>query len=366
MALTGRIVLGRANDCDLRLQDEATSRHHASVELSGEKVMLRDLGSANGTWVGGVRVSEVQLVDGGRFKIGSSEFVVKVSSAKPVSPDTATPVALQAVFAGKPGDTQAGPLAPAARPNPMVRLLGGSPPVAAALDLAAKAAPYPSAILICGPYGSGKELIARLIHEQSPRSQQPFVMVNCSALSEARQERELFGYPGATQNKIGYFKLANGGTLFLEEAGALTMNVQEKVSRTIEAGEIMPLGNLKPVRVDVRIIVSASRDPQPDVEAGVFHRELYRRLSVTHIDLPSLAERPADVRPLVQYYLARKTTDVGRPSRIITEQALDALERYSWPGNIRELCAAIERALAESPGAKLDLDAFPPEIAKRA
>ena len=256
----------------------------------------------------------------------------------------------------------------AGRLNASNQLIGRAPKFIACIDVAMRAAPHATPVLINGPTGSGKELLARLIHDESPRASKPFVAVNCAALPEGLQESELFGhergaFTGATAAREGYFKLAHGGTLFLDEVGDLAPSSQVKLLRAVESGEFFPVGSSKPVRVDARIVAATNRPLDADAKSGRFREDLYHRLNVIRIELPSLSERPADIRMLAEHFLSRKALELKRPVRTLSERAMQLLERYAWPGNIRELANVIERAVVLAQRSELDVNDFPMELA---
>jgi DNA-binding NtrC family response regulator/pSer/pThr/pTyr-binding forkhead associated (FHA) protein len=251
------------------------------------------------------------------------------------------------------------------------QLIGRSPKFLACIEIATRAAPHTTPVLICGPTGSGKELLARLIHDESPRAKEPFIAVNCAALPEGLQESELFGhergaFTGASTAREGFFRLADGGTLFLDEVGDLAQSSQVKLLRAVETGEFYPVGSSRPQRVNVRIVGATNVRLDEAVKSGKFRDDLLHRLNVIRIDLPSLAERGSDIRMLAEHVLSRKAIELKRPVRSISERAYAMLESYSWPGNIRELSNLIERAVVLSRGAQLDIGDFPAELGSSA
>jgi PAS domain S-box-containing protein len=229
-------------------------------------------------------------------------------------------------------------------------VVGTSPVLQAVLAHAAKVAPTESTVLITGETGTGKELIARAIHKRSQRSTRAFVSVNCAALPQSLITSELFGhekgaFTGAIQRRLGRFELAEGGTLFLDEIGELPVETQIALLRVLQEREFERVGGTEPVRADVRLIAATNRDLQGAVTAGTFRSDLFYRLNVFPIALPPLRERKEDIRPLVSYFVDRYAKRAGRKIRGIRKSALDLLESYSWPGNIRELQNIIERSL---------------------
>lgn len=211
-------------------------------------------------------------------------------------------------------------------------------------DLAARAAKGRATILVTGPSGVGKEVLARFVHDNSDRSQRPFLAINCAALPETMLESLLFGhargaFTGAENAAKGLFRAADTGTLFLDELGELPLALQAKLLRAVELGEILPLGASTPVRVDVRLVAATNRDLLAEVEAGRFRADLYWRLSVFPIELQPLSARPADILPLAALHLRRQGV-----SSCPDETVLQDLLQHSWPGNVRELGNVLERA----------------------
>jgi transcriptional regulator with PAS, ATPase and Fis domain len=211
-------------------------------------------------------------------------------------------------------------------------------------------APRLTTVLVTGPTGSGKELVARGIHELSPRAERPFVVINCAAIPEALLEAELFGYTrgaftGAVQARPGRIQAAQGGTLFLDEIGELPFGLQAKLLRFLERGEVQRLGSSELYRADVRVVAATNADLLQRVESREFREDLYYRLSVFPIELPPLVERGDDIRLLVRYFL-----NMLSPERVpqLNDNALRKLGEHQWPGNVRELMHVLERALIVS------------------
>lgn len=226
---------------------------------------------------------------------------------------------------------------------------------------------YNTSVLIVGETGTGKELVARTIHNKSDRKNEPFVPVNCSALPDTLIESELFGYEkgaftGATHNHHGRFKMADGGTLFLDEVGTLALDTQVKLLRVIQEKVVDPLGSSKRVPVDVRIISATNRDLSELVAKGLFREDLYYRLKVMQINLAPLREREEDITLLVDLFITRLNRYYKKNIAGITRNVKMMLQNYLWPGNVRELENAIEHAFVLSAGAFLEKDLFPPEI----
>jgi DNA-binding NtrC family response regulator len=219
-------------------------------------------------------------------------------------------------------------------------------PLTAVLSMVDKIAPSPSPVLIGGESGTGKDLVARLLHANGARAEGPFVDLNCAAIAESVMEMELFGvekgaFPGADQRRIGLFELAAGGTLYLDNVGDLDLKVQGKLLRALESGSFYRVGGTQKVEVEVRVVASSTRDLSRMVQAGTFRDDLLHRINTIRIALPALRERVVDIPLLAQHFLAEFA--YGRALRL-TDDALSALEKYRWPGNVRELRNVMERA----------------------
>lgn len=220
-------------------------------------------------------------------------------------------------------------------------------------------------ILIRGESGTGKELFAHSIHQLSNRSQMPFIKLNCAAIPEHLLESELFGYEegaftGAKKGgKKGKFMLADGGTLFLDEIGDMSLPMQIKLLRALQEGEVEPVGAVKPIQVNVRVIAATNRPLEKMMEEKRFREDLYYRIHVIPFQIPSLSERTEDIPLLVEHFIQKICKRTGRRVTSVTEEALDALLRYRWPGNIRELENVIQAAVHLSTGEKLTSEALP-------
>ncbi len=224
--------------------------------------------------------------------------------------------------------------------RPMVA--GHSPRMRAVMQVAEKIAAKPVTVLITGESGTGKEVLARYIHARSDRKTGPFVAVNLPGVPAGLVESELFGhergaFTGADRQKLGKFELANGGTLFLDEIGDLALDLQAKILRALQEHEIERVGGEKPIQLDLRVICATNRDLAKRVQEAKFREDLYWRLKVVPIELPALRDRREDIRDLAEHFLARNAAEHGRALQTLSEGALQLLERYPWPGNIREL-----------------------------
>jgi formate hydrogenlyase transcriptional activator len=250
-------------------------------------------------------------------------------------------------------------------------IIGTSPALQAALRKLALVAPTDSTVLIHGETGTGKELIARALHEQSPRKDRPMVKLNCSAISAGLVESELFGhvkgaFTGASDRRVGRFELADGGTLFLDEVSELPLETQAKLLRVLQEREFEPVGSSRTVRVDVRVIAATNRDLQTDADNKRFRTDLYYRLNVFPIELPSLRERPGDIETLARHFMQRMARKLGKPLVDIEPQTLARLRAHTWPGNIRDLQNTIERAAVLAPSDVLIVDWELGPVARRA
>jgi transcriptional regulator with GAF, ATPase, and Fis domain len=230
-------------------------------------------------------------------------------------------------------------------------LIGESPPMREIQRLVARLGPSASTVLIQGESGTGKEVVARALHELSPRAARPFVAINCAALAETLLESELFGhergaFTGAVARKLGKFEAADGGTLFLDEIGELPPPLQAKLLRALEQREIERVGGTHPIKIDVRLIAATNRDLERAIAAGSFRTDLFYRLNVVALRLPPLRERRADIPLLANHFAALLSRQLGRPFGGFSPQARACLLRHDWPGNVRELANAVERALA--------------------
>ena len=231
-----------------------------------------------------------------------------------------------------------------------------------------KTADSTSTVMITGESGTGKELVAQAIHHESPHRNGPFISVNCGAIPEGLMESELFGhvkgaFTGAVASTIGLFSAAQGGTLFLDEITEVTPTVQVKLLRAIQEREVRRVGDTRDVRVDVRLIAASNRDLPKAVAEGALREDLFYRLNVIPIHVPPLRDRREDIPILVTHFLKKICGEMSKPVPIVTPEALALLERYHWPGNIRELENVIERAIVLGGGATLGVEALPPDLA---
>ena len=257
----------------------------------------------------------------------------------------------------------------AARELARDNIIGQSRSLRGLLETAKAVALTNSTVLITGESGTGKELVARRIHELSPRYDHPFVSINCGAFPETLLESELFGFvrgafTGAMQNKQGLFQAAGGGTLFLDEIGEMSLPMQVKLLRVLQERTVRPLGSTEERRVDVRVIAATNKDIRQIVAEKSFREDLYYRISVIPLHVPPLRERAEDIPLLALHFLHRYTEQMGKPVRGIAKEALEALQRYPWPGNVRELENAVERAVALEGGEEINLRDLPEHISR--
>jgi DNA-binding NtrC family response regulator len=249
--------------------------------------------------------------------------------------------------------------------------VGRSEAIKVVLERVAQYAPVNSTVLIEGESGTGKELVARAIHDLSPRSGRPFLAVNCAALAESLLESELFGhekgsFTGASSLRKGHFEIADRGTLFLDEVAEMPTATQVKLLRVLEEREFMRVGGSAPIKVDVRVIAATNKNLDEEVRAGRVRRDLYYRLAVLSIRMPPLRERREDVPLLIQHFVQEFCRENDREFVGITDEAMEILQNYDWPGNVRELRNLVESMLVLTPGTRIRPRDIPAEIFARA
>jgi two-component system response regulator AtoC len=250
---------------------------------------------------------------------------------------------------------------------PARKLVFRSAAMTALAELISRVAAVSSPVLITGETGTGKELVARALHQQSPRQHAPFIAINCSAIAASLIESELFGhtkgaYTGADREHPGLFAAADGGTLFLDEIGELPLELQPKLLRVLQEKEVRPIGDTKPIKVDVRVLAATGRDLGEEIAHGRFRNDLFYRLAVVEIHVPPLRERLEDIPLLIKFFLQRLCVREGRRVPVLTGRAVARLQTYNWPGNVRELENLMEKTLILCRGEKIDMGDLPFEM----
>ncbi|HEU4406949.1 MAG TPA: sigma 54-interacting transcriptional regulator [Polyangiaceae bacterium] len=328
---TDAVLLGRDAACQMMLDDPHVSAVHAEMVATERGVRLRDLGSRNGTFLGGVRLGEGFLTSRTVFQVGKTQIVFEPSRPEWVS------VAEQSSF---------GPLA---GENALMRALFSRLEKIAATDLT---------VLIGGETGCGKEVVAQAIHSNSPRAAKPFVVVDCGSIPGSLAEATLFGhekgaFTGATDRRVSPFVEADGGTIFLDELGELPLDLQPKLLRVLAERRIKSVGGTKYLPVNVRVLAATRRDLTREVNEGRFRSDLFFRIAQVRIDLPPLRARLDDVPVLIRHMLAE--VDAPEAYERISPEQMQRLMRYDWPGNVRELKNAVSVALALADDGPLDI-----------
>ncbi len=314
------LVVGTSAECDLVVSDPKVSRRHCQILLTERGILLRDLGSKNGTFVRDLRVLEALLPPAVPVTLGDSELLVK-----PAGATTVLPLSSKKSFG---------------------KAIGQSFAMRALFAKLERAAPTDETILLIGESGTGKEVLASAIHESSPRKDGPFVVVDCGAIAPNLIEGELFGYTrgaftGAVAPKSGLFELANGGTLFLDEIGELPLELQPKLLRVIESKQVRRLGASELQPIDVRVVAATHRNLRSMAEEGAFRKDLYFRLAVIDAQVPALRERKDDIQMLAERFL--ETRDPPRKLSDLPAETLPMLVSHDWPGNVRELRNVVAR-----------------------
>jgi DNA-binding NtrC family response regulator len=320
--------IGTAPDNDVRPNDPSVSRHHCEIRVRDGRYALRDLGSTNGTHVAGAVMLEGWLEEGARFRVGQTELEFGGSRA------------IVSIASGS---------------ESFGALHGRAPSMRALFGVLERIAPTRLSAIVLGETGTGKELVARALHEKSKRSEAPFVVVDCGAMSRTLIESDLFGhergaFTGAERSRPGAFERAQGGTLFLDEIGELPLELQPKLLRALELGEVMRLGGSDVVDVDVRIVAATHRDLGAMVARGEFREDLYYRLAEIVVAIPPLRERREDIADLARALL--REWDESSPP--LDDVALASLSARDWPGNVRELRNVVRRAAALAGGSRID------------
>jgi len=323
--LDQRLRIGKASDNDLVLPDDTVSRHHCVIERKAEGIVVRDLGSTNHTRVGRTVIREGAVELGATITVGAVEVGLR---------------------------SERGPrqVMPSESPR-FGEMLGPSLSMRNIFGVLERIAPTDACVLIEGETGTGKDVMARSIHQQSQRKDGPFVVVDCGAVSYSLIESEIFGhergaFTGAIASRQGAFELASRGTLFLDEVGELPLDVQPKLLRVLESGEFRRVGGNKTLRAETRIVAATKRNLREEVERGKFREDLYFRLSVVPVTVPPLRSRRDDIPALVDRFLelARKR-DPSAATISVGRETLAALSAHDWPGNVRELRNVLDRSI---------------------
>lgn len=319
----GTVLVGTHADCQLKLTDSGISRRHLSLELTGTRVRVLDQGSKNGTRYQGAKFTRLDVPVGATIELGNTTLAL-----------------LPLLKAGATSERQA-----------LGSLLGRSLPMRRLFAMLEQVGPTDAASLIVGETGSGKELVARTLHDLSPRASQPFVVVDCGGLTGSLVNSVLFGhvrgaFTGAVKDTLGLIETAHGGTLFFDEIASLPLELQPLLLRVLESGTFQRVGEGKVREADFRIIAATTRDLQAEVKAGRFRSDLYFRIASIVLDVPPLRERPDDIPLLARAF----ATEAGAKAPL-SPTALGGLAAWRWPGNVRELRNAVERAitLGEAP-----------------
>lgn len=339
VSLVGECLrIGKSRDNDLVLGDSTVSRVHCEVRRDRRGYLLRDLGSTNGTLLDGVEVREVYLRPGVVLTVGKVELKVHTLAER---------------ISLKPSERQR-----------FGRCVAKSRSMREIFGLLERLAPSDATVLLRGETGTGKDMLAKAIHEASPRNAAPFVVVNCGAVSGALVESELFGhekgaFSGAHELRRGAFEVAAGGTIFLNEIGELPLDLQPKLLRVLEQRAFRRVGGTQETRVDLRVIAASKRDLRREVERGKFRADLYFRLAVVPIDVPPLRQRREDVPLLVRELLNDWASKQGLSAPVIGKETIDSLCAHDWPGNIRELRNVLARAALEANAEPIRLGHLP-------
>lgn len=348
-----KMTVGRHGDIVLR--EPSVSRDHAVLTWNGDVWKVTDVGSRNGTFVNGVSVQRKFIVPGDVVRFGRVSLRLVDPASDATGDDAETCVPTMVMGADPAGQTLPGAGAQA--------LVGRSEPLKCAMQIAARAAKSDATVLLYGESGTGKELFAKLVWEESSRSDKKFLPVHSGAIEPSLLASALFGhekgaFTGADKQKKGLFEEADGGTIFLDEIGEINAETQVKLLRVLQEGEFMRVGGTEPIKVNVRVICATNRDLKKAVREGKFREDLYYRLNVIQIQLPPLRERPGDIEDLVNHYVCQ----LGGPFKRVNAEAMAALARYDWPGNVRELRNVVERMVVLSLKDELGVVDLPDEI----
>jgi len=319
------LLFGTHASADVVLDDATVSRLHARLDVEDSDFILRDLGSTNGTRVGGTRIREAYLDDGALIELGASRLRFRIVEQP-----------FEIELAGE---------------ESFEEMIGRSIAMRELFALCARVAPTDAPVIIQGETGTGKELVARAIHERSKRRDKPFVVLDCGSIPPGLVESELFGhergaFTGAVAARAGVFERADGGTVFLDELGELGLEHQPKLLRALETGEVTRVGGERAIKVDMRVVAATHRDLARMIAENTFRADLFYRLAVIRMRVPALRERREDI-PLLAAHFARQA--LGEGAAPLAPDMLEALcgelTRHDWPGNVRELRNVVERAV---------------------
>jgi transcriptional regulator with GAF, ATPase, and Fis domain len=340
------ITVGAMDDNDLVLRDDTVSRYHCKIVQEGESYVLVDLDSTNGSFINRVRIREAFLKPNCTIALGKTQIKFQ------------------------PIDERVRVL-PSSR-NRYGDVIGQDVKIREIFGVLEKISPTDTTVVIEGETGTGKEVVSRSIHRTSLRADKPFMVFDCGAVPENLIESELFGhekgsFTGAIMTRQGLFELASGGTIFLDELCELSLDLQPKLLRVLEQREVKRVGSNRPIKVDVRVIAATNRNLEEEVTAGRFREDLYYRLSVVRIRLPSLHERSSDIPLLARHFLknhpANRLADGTQRIVEISHDAMEAIMSYEWPGNVRELLNVIERAVSFTDSDTITVDDLPDHVA---
>ena len=336
-----RIRVGTHLSNDLVVEDRTISRHHFEVVYTDKGYLLIDLGSTNGSFLDGRRVERAYLPAGSTIRVGGTTL-----SFAPVDEEISVEPEREAELGG---------------------MVGHSVKMRQIFGLIKKIAPMDVSVIIQGETGTGKELAARAIHELSPRRKEPFLVLDCGAIPPNLIESEFFGhekgaFTGASAARPGAFERASGGTIFLDEIGELRLDLQPKLLRVLENGEVRRLGSNELAQVDVRVVAATNRDLVKESEEGNFREDLYFRLSVINIQMPPLRQRSDDVAHLVRKYFGSPEIVAKHGRKRLSPEAMALLTTYSWPGNVRELINVLSHVLAFADGDLVEVTHLPARV----
>jgi DNA-binding NtrC family response regulator len=358
------LVVGRGEDADIRIDEAAVSRRHA-VFHSGPPLEVEDLGSANGTFVSPARAltpgaASEQTADQKRVSVKGARLALGIGDSIFFGPSVVVVRSVRVEEPKSAGATSASNIEVA---GAIVR----DPALRRVYDEAARAASMSIPVLIVGETGAGKDVLARFIHEKSPRAKKPFVALNCAAITETLAESQLFGhekgaFTGAQHARAGVFEAASGGTVFLDEIGELPLATQAKLLRTLESAEVQRVGSMKTIKVDVRFVSATNRDLERASKQGAFRQDLYFRVNGITLRVPPLRERKSEIADLARRFLDAASRSVGRSAPEISSEAMRALESYAWPGNVRELRWMMERMLVTAVDGPILLEHLPEQV----